>query len=421
MKATAAGTLIGPGADAIAIRNLSAFPIRVKQMDTIAEAPFHLVDDVDKSSGNNDFQMAINGSAVKQTAELPDDGSWAMGYKGNNDGTDVLPLTISSAKIARVTEDLSSAKKAATVTWTVEPTTTIKPEPKPDPKNGIAFAIYSDDDNSLNLYKRDRKPEIGDTFNGKAVTQVIDIDETRPDSCGHAQFPPTASIFANVTWDTKTIEVVDSGIKPSSTDNWFAACNATVADVVRLDTSADCSMSGMFYGCSKLTSLDLSSLDTSVTCSMGEIFCGCSNLTSLDLSGWNTSKVTDMYEMFAGCSSLATMDILSGWNTSNVIDMSRMFNDCSNLTSLDLSGWDISNVGPLTSMGGMGGMFCGCSNLTRLDLSGWDTSGVMVMNEMFMNCPNLALDCSNWNVSPDTYHDDFSTNSPGVIAPNWIN
>lgn len=122
MKATAGGTLIGPDADAIAIRNLSAFPIRVKQMDTIAEAPFNLVDDVEKSSGNNDFMMTVNGTAVKQIVELPDDGTWAMGYKGNEKGSDQLPLAISGAKIARVTANLSAAKKAATVTWTVEPT-----------------------------------------------------------------------------------------------------------------------------------------------------------------------------------------------------------------------------------------------------------------------------------------------------------
>lgn len=122
MKATAAGTLIGPDADAIAIRNLSAFPIRVKQMDMTVEAPFNLVDDVGKSSGNNDFMMTVNGTAVKQTIELPDDGTWSMGYKGNEKGSDKLPITISNAKIARVTADLSAAKKAATVTWTVEPT-----------------------------------------------------------------------------------------------------------------------------------------------------------------------------------------------------------------------------------------------------------------------------------------------------------
>ena len=121
-KATSAGTLIGPSADSIAIKNLSAFPIRVKEMDTRAEAPFNLVDDVEQSSGNNDIMMAWNGVQAKPQVELADDGTWAMGYAGNADGTDVLPLTVSGAKIARVTADLSAAKKAATVTWTVAPT-----------------------------------------------------------------------------------------------------------------------------------------------------------------------------------------------------------------------------------------------------------------------------------------------------------
>lgn len=91
-------------------------------MDTTAEAPFNLVDDVDKSSGNNDFQMTMNGVAAKKIVELTDDGTWAMGYAGNEKGSDKLPITISNAKITRVTANLSAAKKAATVTWTVEPT-----------------------------------------------------------------------------------------------------------------------------------------------------------------------------------------------------------------------------------------------------------------------------------------------------------
>ena len=147
MKATASGTLIAPDADVIAIRNLSAFPIRVKQMDTTAEAPFHLVDDVNKSSGNNDFQMSMNDTAVKQTVELPDDGTWAMGYAGNEDGNDVLPIAISNAKIARVTADLSATKKAATVTWTVEPTAKDSNQPgttEPGGSDSVQEAVAKD-------------------------------------------------------------------------------------------------------------------------------------------------------------------------------------------------------------------------------------------------------------------------------------
>ena len=147
MKATASGTLIGPDADAIAIRNLSAFPIRVKQMNTTAEAPFNLVDDVAKSSGNNDFQMSMNGVAVKQTVELPDDGTWSMGYKGNEKGSDKLPIIISDAKIDRVTANLSAAKKAATITWTVEPTAKEANQPgttEPGSGDSVQAAVAKD-------------------------------------------------------------------------------------------------------------------------------------------------------------------------------------------------------------------------------------------------------------------------------------
>lgn len=147
MKATAGGTLIGPDAETIAIRNLSAFPIRVKQMDTISEAPFNLVDDVEKSSGNNDFQMTVNGTAAKQTVELPDDGTWAMGYAGNEKGSDKLPIAISGAKITRVTANLSQAKKAATVTWTVEPTAKDANQPsatEPSGSDSVQAAVAKD-------------------------------------------------------------------------------------------------------------------------------------------------------------------------------------------------------------------------------------------------------------------------------------
>lgn len=147
MKATADGTLIGPDADAIAIRNLSAFPIRIKQMNTTAEAPFNLVDDVDKSSGSNDFQMSMNDTAIKQIVELTDDGTWSMGYAGNDKGSDVLPITISNAKIARVTANLSAAKKAATVTWTVEPTAKEVKQPgatEPGGSDSVQAAVAKD-------------------------------------------------------------------------------------------------------------------------------------------------------------------------------------------------------------------------------------------------------------------------------------
>ena len=41
-----------------------------------------------------------------------------------------------------------------------------------------AFAIYSETDNSLNFYKRDTTPVIGDTFNDRVVTKIYTDFET---------------------------------------------------------------------------------------------------------------------------------------------------------------------------------------------------------------------------------------------------
>lgn len=463
MKATAGGTLIGPDADAIAIRNLSAFPIRVKQIGTIAEAPFNLVDDVDKSSGNNDFMMTVNGSAAKQSVELPDDGTWAMGYAGNEKGSDVLPLTISGAKIARVTADLEAAKKAATVTWTVEPTTTIKPEPKPDPENGVAFAVYSADDQSFNLYKRDRKPDVGDQFNGKTVTEIIDIDEKR------GKYHKSPSNIESII----QVEVIDNGIKPEQSCSLFNCLPyVTTANVAKLDTSINIYMGGAFR-LYNLTNVDLSSWDVSNVESMSNMFAACYSLVTVgDLSNWNTSNVNDFSSMFSGCRVLSNNLDCSTWNTSNANNMENMFNDCREITSFgDLSNWKTSNVNNMSGMFGdcfnlvtvgnlanwdvsnlyilggadgmfsrctkltsvgdlsgwdvshiesMGDMFCDCSSLTSLgDISGWDTSTVGQMSNMFSGCSNLSANCSNWNIQNVLEHDNFNSNAPGVIAPNW--
>lgn len=454
-KATSAGTLIGPSADSIAIKNLSAFPIRVKEMDTRAEAPFNLVDDVDQSSSNNDIMMTWNGVQAKPQVELADDGTWAMGYAGNADGTDVLPLTLSGAKIARVTADLSAAKKAATVTWTVEPTKYVKPEPKPDPKNGVAFAVYSEDDHSLDFYKRDRKPEVGETFNGKAVTKIYNVSESSSSSFGYGS-------------GVKTVEVVDDGIKPVTTHGWFMYHgDIKSANLEKLDTSQVASMGNMFYyvgfehidlstwdtsnvtdmtcmfsNCAGLTSLDLSGWDTSSVTDMGNMFSNCTGLTSLDLSGCNVSNVTNMNGMFSNCSSLTNLD-LSGWDTGNVTDMGSetgMFSDCSGLTSLDLTDWDVSKVKYMrdmfkgcsgltsldltdwnvSSVDTMYQMFNECSSLTTVgDLSGWNTGNVTNMYSVFYDCQKLAANCSNWDVANVSSHDWFNDNAPGVIPPNW--
>lgn len=158
----------------------------------------------------------------------------------------------------------------------------------------------------------------------------------------------------------KTATVVDEGIRPCKMSNWFNGCkNMTTCDLDKLDTSNVTNMYGMFGGCNTMTACDLGKLDTSKATDMSALFFNCSSLTSLNLSGWDTSKATDMSKMFYGCSSL-------------------------------------------TSLGG---------------LSGWNTSNVTYMLSMFASCSKLSADCSNWNVSKVTRHNNFNKNAPGVTVP----
>ena len=248
------------------------------------------------------------------------------------------------------------------------------PEPEP-----VAFAVYSDDDKSLDFYKRPQAPSAGDVFEGKVATAVFEgIENTGYNT-------PWRTYAANVT----NAAVVDGGIRPTKTYHWFAYFD-NITSVIGLDR-----------------------LDTSNVTDMGAMFYGCSGLTTLDVSNWDTGNVTDMFDMFYYCKGLTTLDA-SNWDTSNVTDMRAMFYACSSLTTLDVSNWDTGNVTD------MGHMFDYCSSLTTLDVSNWDTSNVTNMSGMFRNCTKIAVDCSAWNVSKVTMRSDFATNVwDRVIQPAW--
>ena len=294
-----------------------------------------------------------------------------------------------------------------------------------DPKT--AFAVYSDDDKSLDFYKRMSVPNVGDMFNGKAVTAVYTGFET--DEYATRADVPWADHKSNIV----TVEAVDE-VRPKSMARWFDMGDVKdssgnynsplqVAKLGKVDTSRCTSfralfqvavsltnvegvgfwntskvadMSYMFYGCSGLTSLDVSKWDTSSFNSSRAAFYSCSSLASLDVSKWKTGKITNMAYMFCGCPSLTSLDV-SGWDTSKVANMSYMFYGCSGLTGLDVSKWDTSACTTMKALYG------GCPSLTSLDVSGWDTCKVTDMSNMFYGCSGLTgLDVSKWNTSACT-------------------
>lgn len=130
-------------------------------------------------------------------------------------------------------------------------------------------------------------------------------------------------------------------------------------------------------------------------------------------------KVTAVYTGIETMTSRPWSGYASKIKTATVVDegirpckMSNWFNGCKNMTTCDLDKLDTSNVTD------MYGMFSGCSSLTSVgDLSGWNTSNVTYMLSMFASCSKLSADCSNWNVSKVTRHNNFNKNAPGVTVP----
>lgn len=240
--------------------------------------------------------------------------------------------------------------------------------------------MYSDDDQSLNFYKRSAVPTAGEQFEGKTATATYTGIE---DTNGSVSWSPWSKYESSI----KTATVVDDGIQPKSTACWF-------------------------YACAHMTQCDISKLDTSKVTNMNRMFRGCYSLTALDVSSFDTSKVTNMIDMFRGCSKLTALDVLS-FDTSNVVNMNCMFNSCSSLTSLDLSSFDTNNVTYMNNM------FSYCPNLTTVgDLSGWNVSNLTDATSMFYGCFKLSADCSNWDVSKVTDHRYFNADASGVILPS---
>ena len=115
--AKANGELVGPSASETRIVNKSVFPIHVTGMSTSAKGTgWSLVADASKSASENSLSFELNGVSAATPADLSANTAWDMGYAGS--GKDSVAIA-STGKVSHVTKDLSSAQKAATVTWTL--------------------------------------------------------------------------------------------------------------------------------------------------------------------------------------------------------------------------------------------------------------------------------------------------------------
>ena len=179
-----------------------------------------------------------------------------------------------------------------------------------------SFAVYSDGDKSLKFYRRALVPKLASTFNGQIVTELYENIES--------------TSYSSVPWSAhaaqiEEIDIVDSGIKPTSISGWFNGATALA----------------------KMN--NISKLDVSATKDMSYAFSGCEQLTKIDLSSWNTASCTNMSYMFSSCKQLMQVNI-SSFRTSSVTDFSDMFYQCSNITDLDISNFDTRNAKSISLM-----------------------------------------------------------------------
>ena len=239
-----------------------------------------------------------------------------------------------------------------------------EPEDIPDPENGTAFAVYSEDDHSLMFYKRKGLPKVGDMFNSRRVTEVYTGFETaRYFATWDAEHTSVNNGPANTPWyghhsEIESACVVDFGIKPHSLSFWFQSFTA-------------------------MKSVDLKRLNVSACADWRHTFWCCQSLTALDLSGMNVAKLNIIESMCTGCYSLRNVSF-AGWKGSPTA------------TAI---------------------MFSGCFNLDSINFGNMDFSKITDVHCMFYNCRSLTLDCTNWSISANIRHDLFNYDAPGVIAP----
>ena len=209
----------------------------------------------------------------------------------------------------------------------------------PDMLPKETFAVFSEDDGSLNFYHRNIVPAMGSHFEGKTATRVyanFDDKVTHIDVYGH-QYPVTP--WYEVRDQIKSAKIVDKGIRPIYIDGWFAFLDncTTISGLRQIDYSRCKSMRYLFLSNTQLTTIDLSGLSLPECQMFGGMFEGCKALKEANLSNitLNSDNNLQLWFMFGRCDNVERID-LSGWNVDQIITSRYAFSGCKNLRQISL-------------------------------------------------------------------------------------
>ena len=234
----------------------------------------------------------------------------------------------------------------------------------PDPENGTAFAVYSEDDGSLMFYKRRGVPKIGDMFNSRRVTEVYTGFETAryrvratDDTMAH-DWTCESLPWWNRRTRIQTVDVVDEGIAPSSISGWFM----------------------------RMT-----------------------DLTSADLGNLDCAGVDTAWCAFLRCPTLATLKSPKNFRPIDFRDFAYW---CVSLKGFDTSDLDMSRCRAISWA------FDHCKSLKVIPgAEKWDMKSLENAVGVFSHCNSLELDCSDWDVDSATSREGFNSGSLGVNLP----
>ena len=250
-----------------------------------------------------------------------------------------------------------------------------EPEDIPDPQNGTAFAVYSEDDHSLMFYKRRGVPKVGDMFNYRGVTQVyLGIETDAYDLAGDRWYDAVTTPWYGRRDDILSVSVIDGGIAPKSLSYYFQNLeNVTSIDISKFSAPAKQGLFHTFSGCTKLTDV---ALGPQSPWSLDSAFTNCRALSSVDLRPLDLGSVQVCCYLFAGCSSLKTIEGVADIGRNNPYRIEEAFLGCSSLKSLDLSEWNTSYA--VADNGHVVRLFEGCTNLCSIEIGAnwtWNSSG----------------------------------------------
>ena len=214
-------------------------------------------------------------------------------------------------------------------------------EPIAEPVVPEAFAIYDSSDKSLTIYKASDKPEVGDTYHFKTVSQVFGINE-ETEWFSQTPFYSAKDSIEKVIFAEP--EDQNNKIAPVSMRKWFDGVSRlkSIEGWENVDGFNLTDMSYLFYG-TRLESIDLSALKAPKLETIKSMFGSCLELKTANLSGLVTASMTDASNLFLGCSNLESVDV-SKWDTSGMKSMTSVFQRCRDLTEVNLSSWTTTDA-----------------------------------------------------------------------------